>query len=84
MKVDKRTFDQVLGYRSQLVDARFTLHVLQELLHSNAKQRREQEHKEHLIRQALDERSKRQQLQLSWASLEQTMQVCAACACVSW
>ena len=36
MKVDKRTFDQVLQYRSQMVDARFTLQVLQELLQSRA------------------------------------------------
>ena len=36
MKMQKRTFDQVLRYRSQMVDVRFTLHVLQELLLSKS------------------------------------------------
>jgi hypothetical protein len=48
----------------------------QESLHSTVKQRREQQVKDRLVTQVAAERSKRQQLQLCWASLEQTMQVC--------
>ncbi len=47
-----------------------------DFLQSSAKQRKVEEHNLQLIQQLLQERTRRQMLQLSWASLENTLKLC--------